>query len=144
MNIRTRSPPRVGQQRLTVQKTQPDRMDMTVKCPSCGYDNRKEANYCLKCGLSIVEPPRQMPEAMRPLPMVAAEAASRAARCSFHPFAAATYLCGRCGRPLCRSCARSFFTMVLCPLCSVGPVQPSPWLPFPAARPPYPLTMSTW
>lgn len=133
---------RIGQQRLTVQRTQAQTMDMTIKCPSCGYDNRDEANYCVKCGVRIVAPAiHQMPQAGGLLPTTATEA-PMPTRCSFHPMATATYLCNRCGRPLCRSCVRPSFGMVLCPLCWTGPVQPYPWLPHPLTRPPYPVTFA--
>ncbi|WP_455283969.1 zinc-ribbon domain-containing protein [[Eubacterium] cellulosolvens] len=118
-------------------------MRMTTRCPSCGHDNRDEANYCMKCGVRVVAPPSH-PESQPALPSpTTVTEPPRPLSCSFHPMAIATHLCNRCGRPLCRSCARPCFGMVLCPLCWSGPVHPYPWLPQPLTRPPYPLTMLT-
>jgi len=128
------------QQRLTVQKAQTPVIRMPAKCPDCGYENRDEANYCLKCGAGVIAPLHYAPTTTVSVPEFAE--AREPHKCSFHPFAIATYLCGRCGRPLCRSCMRPLPGMVLCPLCWVGPVHPHPWLPYPLPRPPYPLVMS--
>ena len=116
---------------------------MVTKCPSCGHDNREEANYCLKCGVKITVPPthvasetvadQEPPTTIEP---------NVPPGCSFHPDAMASYLCGRCGRALCRSCARLSSGMVFCPLCWTGPVQPYPFVQGQVIRPPYPLTVS--
>jgi ribosomal protein L32 len=129
------------QQRLTPQRKQVQTMAMAVKCPSCGHDNREEANYCMKCGLRIVVPPLYSAPETAAAEYPPAMQGPRPLGCSFHPHANASYLCGRCGRALCGLCARPSFGIVLCPLCSTGPVQPYPWVQSPVIRPPYPLTM---
>jgi len=111
-------------------------MGMNVRCPSCGQDNRDQANYCAKCGAALFSPPVQH--------LHAAEAPARDSRevvgpptCAFHPLTIATSLCSRCGRKLCRSCARPWFGTVLCPVCSMGTSRPYPWVPQPLMMPPY-------
>ncbi len=124
------------QQRLTVQNRQLHTISMSLECPSCGHDNRDEANYCLKCGISLIGPREHMVEARAEL--------SASSLCSFHPDAVATYICGRCGRLLCRLCVRPYFEIVLCPLCSIGPVQPHPWYPQPTRMPMHQMARQTW
>jgi hypothetical protein len=131
------------QQRLTAWRKQLQLMVMAVKCPSCGHDNREEANYCLKCGLRIVAPPLYSASDTAGVQYPGVMEAPRPLGCSFHPHSNALYMCGRCGRALCGLCARPSFGMVLCPLCSTGPIQPHPWVQSPLTRPLYPLTISS-
>ncbi|TSA43649.1 zinc ribbon domain-containing protein [archaeon] len=116
-------------------------MAMVTKCPSCGHDNRDEANYCLKCGVKIIAPPIHIaPETLTIQHTITTEP-DVPTGCSFHPDAMASHLCGRCGRTLCSSCVRFTSGMVFCPLCWTGPVQPYLLVQGQLTRPPYPLAM---
>jgi len=130
------------QQRLTAQRKQLKMMVMVTKCPNCGHDNRDEANYCLKCGVKLTVPPIQNASETVTTQQAMTREPEVPSACSFHPLTVASYLCGRCGRALCRSCVRFSSGMIFCPICWTGPVQPYPFLQGHVTRLHYPLTMS--
>ena len=85
------------------------------ECEYCGSMNREAANYCLKCGKSIVQPPTErIPPAEslssnRPLPQVSG--------CFYHPTLPAQYGCADCRVAICIVCARNYYGSVYCPIC---------------------------
>ena len=42
---------------------------------------------------------------------------SRIGMCFYHQDLPAVYVCNRCGRPICRDCAKSYSGLTLCPQC---------------------------
>ena len=130
------------QQRLTAQGKQLNTMVMVKKCPSCGHENRDEANYCLKCGVRTIVPPTRIASGTATTQQPITAGPEAPPRCSFHSYAIASHLCGRCGRVLCRSCARYSSGMVFCPLCWTGPSQSYLLVQGQVVQPPYPLFMS--
>lgn len=42
---------------------------------------------------------------------------SRIGMCYYHPDLPAVYVCNRCGRPICRDCAKAYVGLMLCPQC---------------------------
>jgi len=57
--------------------------------------------------------------------------------CYYHPNLPATFTCGRCGRPICRTCAKPRGDMVFCPECDAKFPAPSA----PSSLPPQRATM---
>lgn len=108
-----------------------------VECPSCGTDNPNKAKYCSKCGAPIAAT-EAAPAAVKPVPH--AKVITPIARptaptrvpsigmCFYHPNLRATYICNRCGRPICSDCAKPHGDLVFCPQCytSVVPQIPTP------------------
>jgi hypothetical protein len=162
---------------------------MVKKCPQCGANNRDDAVFCSQCGTSSMGPQAQaqappiMPQpAVKPVPNVRvvspvsqmpyppAAAASPVrvpppGMCYYHANLPAVYVCNRCGRPICRDCAKAYGDLILCPQCYVAvpppmyggmpepmfPPQPmAAPAPMMAAPPPpptsavYPPTRATW
>jgi hypothetical protein len=90
---------------------------LTIRCGNCGAENRNEANYCLRCGQSIVIPPLRgsaigqpanQPTSWKPFPFRG---------CYLHPTLPATFNCSSCRAPVCSVCARFYYGDVYCPIC---------------------------
>lgn len=81
------------------------------------------------------EKPSEAPATKPPpkviLPRVAAKIPALGS-CFYHPNLQAAFLCARCGRQICRTCAKPRGDMVLCPECDAKFPAPLP----PAAAPP--------
>jgi hypothetical protein len=55
---------------------------------------------------------------------------SRIGMCYYHPDLPAVYICNRCGRPICRDCAKNYSGLILCPQCySMSIPRPAPIYP---------------
>jgi DNA-directed RNA polymerase subunit RPC12/RpoP len=115
------------------------------KCSVCGFNNRDDANYCSNCGSPLAMPvaPPVAPT-VKPVPSVrvvspvapppiAPLRVPSPGMCFYHPNLPAAYICSRCGRPICRDCARFYGDLILCPQCYAGIV---PIAPVPTAAPP--------
>ena len=91
---------------------------LTKRCGNCGAENREVANYCLKCGQSMLSPPIELiavapapaspPAVWRP-PLVRG--------CLFHPTLPANFNCAGCGAPMCLACAGCHYGAMFCPIC---------------------------
>lgn len=94
---------------------------MVKKCPACGFDNRDDANFCANCGVSLAAPPTVKPvPAVRVVSPVAPPAPIRVpppGMCYYHPNLPAAYICARCGRAICKYCAKIYGALVFCPEC---------------------------
>jgi DNA-directed RNA polymerase subunit RPC12/RpoP len=62
--------------------------------------------------------------------------AIRVGSCFYHPDLPAVYVCNRCGKNICRDCAKSYGGLILCPQCySYAVPRPAPvYLTFSAYR----------
>ncbi|MEM2567919.1 MAG: zinc ribbon domain-containing protein [Candidatus Bathyarchaeia archaeon] len=122
-----------------------------VECPKCGTKNPKDAVYCMSCGSPIEEKetitlkPATPPAVTKPVPGVkvvkpitpgapittaAPMRIPSIGSCFYHPSLLAAYLCSRCGRPICRDCAKAHGDLIFCPQCYASSV------PQPVAAPP--------
>ncbi|MEM2895969.1 MAG: zinc-ribbon domain-containing protein [Candidatus Bathyarchaeia archaeon] len=127
---------------------------MVRKCTLCGFNNRDDANYCSNCGSPLAMPTVPMappmptvpmaPPTVKPVPSVrvvspvapppmAPLRVPSPGMCFYHSNLPAAYICSRCGRPICRDCARFYGDLILCPQCYAGII---PIAPVPAAAPP--------
>ena len=112
---------------------------MVKKCPTCGANNRDDAAFCSSCGTSFTAAPiptaaptvKPVPSVRVVSPVVQPGAAVRVpppGMCYYHPNLPAVYVCNRCGRPICRDCAKPYSDLVLCPQCcahvSPGTITP--------------------
>jgi hypothetical protein len=50
-------------------------------------------------------------------PMPAARTQVTAGSCFYHPELPSTYICARCGRPICLSCTRTYGQLAICTEC---------------------------
>ena len=136
---------------------------MVKKCPQCGANNRDDAVFCSQCGTSSIGPQAQAPQvapqpAVKPVPSVrvvspvsqmpyqptAVGAPVRVpppGMCYYHANLPAVYVCNRCGRPICRDCAKAYGDLILCPQCYVAVPPPTPP---PVFIPPPAPTRATW
>lgn len=98
---------------------------MVKKCSKCSADNKDEAMYCSACGNALV-PAKPVPsvKVVTPItPGVAVGLPTSTIRvtppgmCFYHTNLRATYVCNRCGRAICRDCAKAYAELVLCPSC---------------------------
>jgi DNA-directed RNA polymerase subunit RPC12/RpoP len=128
-----------------------------VECTKCGTKNPKDAVYCMNCGSPLEEKetvtlrPAAPPAVTKPVPGVkvvkpitpgapVSTAVPTAVptripsigSCFYHPNLLAAYLCSRCGRPICRDCAKAHGDLIFCPQCYATAV------PQPVAAPPPP------
>ncbi len=103
---------------------------LVKKCSACGAENRNEANYCLKCGRSVVIRPAhfvreaEAPSATQVLPI------GRPDGCVYHPWLASQFNCSMCGVPICMSCVRYEYRSVYCPVCHARNFPPRLTVPF--------------
>jgi len=130
---------------------------LVKKCPVCGFENRDDANFCANCGAPLAAPPTVKPvpsvRVVSPTAPGGAVKVSPPGMCYYHPNIPASYICARCGRPICKYCARFYNGLVLCPQCyetvaraaeyapqmaapAPAPPPPAPPPPAPAAYPP--------
>ena len=116
-----------------------------IDCPNCGAKNPDDADFCKKCRTPLSES-----VTLRPAPAsVATKAVPPGVRivkpimpgatgampgptripsmgsCYYHQGLLATYMCGRCGRSICRDCAKPHGDMVFCPECYTKAVPPA-------------------
>ncbi|MBS7655232.1 zinc-ribbon domain-containing protein [Candidatus Bathyarchaeota archaeon] len=94
---------------------------MVKKCSACGFDNRDDANFCASCGSSLAAPPTVKPvPSVRVVSPVAPPGPIRISppgMCYYHSNLPAGYICARCGRAICRDCAKCYNGLVLCSQC---------------------------
>lgn len=135
---------------------------MVKKCPACGADNRDDANFCASCGAPLAAPPtvKPVPSVRVVSPVAPPGGPVRVpppGMCYYHPNLPASYICARCGRPICRDCAKTYDGLVLCPQCyslvavpeyappAVAPAPPPPAPPtYPPPPPVYPPARAMW
>jgi hypothetical protein len=91
---------------------------LTKRCGNCGAENRDVANYCLKCGQSVLSPPIEI-MTVAPTPdsssVVWRQLPVRG--CLFHPTLPANFNCAGCGAPICLTCTGSQYGVMFCPIC---------------------------
>lgn len=104
-----------------------------VTCSSCGKENLDWSEFCFGYGsrLPKVKPQVQvkrlpvsggsMVRPVAPLPVAIG-------RCFYHPNLPAAYICARCGRAICRYCAKPYWSLIFCPQC-YSHVAPILWAP---------------
>jgi len=117
---------------------------LVKKCSKCGTDNKDEATYCSACGNALVAAkPVPSVKVVTPItPGVAVGIPTSTVRvtppgmCFYHTNLRASYVCNRCGRAICRDCAKAYADLVMCPSCyrETAPAIPT-------APPPAPSTM---
>jgi hypothetical protein len=101
-----------------------------VKCAACGAENRDIANYCLKCGQSVVVPPvPESPEGIETATNLL-QPIARPQSCVYHPWLPSQTNCAMCGVPICMSCNRYIFGNAYCPICFARHSPPRLTLPF--------------
>jgi hypothetical protein len=102
-----------------------------IICQVCKSANEDFANFCFNCGSelfssltpmslsssqsslilpaqALIKPVLYTPLRVTPLGM-----------CFYHPNLPAAYICSRCGRPICRDCAKPYFGLVFCAPCFI-------------------------
>jgi len=94
-----------------------------VKCPFCGRENPEGSNFCYNCGhklpkakgkkAAVAPTPSPLLKRVTPLRMPVPSPGM----CYYHPNIPASYICARCGRPVCKYCASYYNGLVLCPEC---------------------------
>lgn len=129
---------------------------MVRTCPQCNSNNRDDAAFCSLCGASFTQAGihvSQTPQpSVKPVPSMHAipsmpsfAAPTRVpppGMCYYHANLPAVYVCNRCGRPICRDCAKAYGDLILCPQCYVAVPPPTPQ---PMFLPPPPApTRATW
>jgi len=120
-----------------------------VTCSSCGKENLDWSEFCFGCGSKlpkVKKPPIQikklpasggsMVRPVAPLPVAIG-------RCFYHPSLPAAYICARCGRAICRYCAKPYGSLVFCPQCYPH-VTPILWVPAYQPASTYQSTPSTF
>jgi DNA-directed RNA polymerase subunit RPC12/RpoP len=103
-----------------------------VICIFCGKENIDGNRFCYNCGkpLKLVKtiPVLKASSFMiKPPPRVIAGVGM----CHYHPNLPARYICARCGRAICKYCAKPYGALVFCPECfsRIGFIQPAPVYP---------------
>jgi len=110
-----------------------------IVCQVCKSINDDFATYCFNCGSALSS--ASMQTSIKPIKLNNPSLSYMPLRvpspgmCFYHPNLPAAYICSRCGRPICRDCARFYGDLILCPQCYAGIV---PITPVPAAPPPTP------
>jgi len=122
---------------------------MVKKCSKCGVDNKDEATSCSACGnLLVAAKPVPSVKVVQPItPGVAVGVPTSTVRvtppgmCFYHTSLRASYVCNRCGRAICRDCAKAYADLVMCPSCyrEVAPAVPTAP---PPSRPFMPMILS--
>ena len=99
-----------------------------MKCNKCGQDNSDEAAFCNKCGEKLgeisVKIQRGVKATQGTRQAVAPRATAQVRRnvstpgmCFYHQQLPASYVCSRCGRSICKSCASFVGALAFCPHC---------------------------
>ena len=91
---------------------------MPRPCSICNCLNEDAANFCARCGSSLTRIIVKPADATAP-PMVWRPTLPATA-CAYHSSIPFQFTCGRCGKPICSSCARIFLGIVLCVECLRG------------------------
>ena len=97
-----------------------------MKCTVCGNENPPEATFCAKCGekvkAAIQIKAQRAPVMAQQQPMMRQQRTIRTVAtpgmCFYHQQLPATYICGRCGRAICRTCGKNISGLIFCPHCS--------------------------
>jgi hypothetical protein len=103
-------------------------------CQACGKANSDGARYCFSCGTSLANIPPVKVDVKSPLtPSMKAPPPTpispstytprqlqRQGSCYYHPELPSSYVCSRCGRPICASCNRQYGVLSLCTECYWG------------------------
>lgn len=103
-------------------------------CKVCGKTNSDDARYCYSCGAELSSAPPVKVDIKSPLtpstkPTPAAPIASsiysprqiqRQGSCYYHTELPSSYVCSRCGRPICIACNRQYGVLSLCTECYHG------------------------
>ncbi|MEM3507170.1 MAG: hypothetical protein QW589_00500 [Candidatus Bathyarchaeia archaeon] len=100
-----------------------------IICQVCKSENEDFASFCFNCGSALfpsftTAPPLVLPilpaqTAQTPLKPVSYTPLRPAplGMCFYHSNLPAAYICSRCGRQICRSCAKPYFGLVFCAPC---------------------------
>ena len=102
---------------------------LVKKCSACGAENRDEANYCLKCGQSVVDRPAHFVSHAE-APLASPVWPTARPGCLYHPWLASQFDCSMCGAPICMSCVRYEYRNVYCPVCHARNFPPRITVPF--------------
>ena len=122
---------------------------MVKKCSKCGTDNKDEATFCSACGNALI-PAKPVPsvKVVTPItPGVSVGIPTSTVRvtppgmCFYHTNLRAAYVCNRCGRAICRDCAKAYADLVMCPSCYRETAPAIPTAP-PPARSTLPMVLS--
>jgi hypothetical protein len=104
-------------------------------CHVCGKANPDDARYCFGCGVSLsymqpvkVDVKSPLTPSMKPTPSAPTMAPStyapaqlqRQGSCYYHPELPSSFVCSRCGRPICTSCNRQYGVLSFCTECYWG------------------------
>ena len=92
---------------------------LTKRCGNCGAENREEANYCLKCGHSVLSPPIEM-MAVAPALIASPSVVWRPPPVRgylFHPTLPANFNCAGYGAPICFTWSEGYYGAMFCPIC---------------------------
>jgi len=135
-----------------------------VICGFCGKNNRDESKFCYNCGKPLQREPVKTKVL---LPILKASSSffmvkpppriiPAVGMCYYHPNLPAAYICARCGRAICKDCAKFYNGLVLCPQCyalvagpeyvppPAAPAPPPPTYPAPPPPPTYPPARALW
>ncbi|MEM2895974.1 MAG: B-box zinc finger protein [Candidatus Bathyarchaeia archaeon] len=96
-------------------------------CQVCESESEDFASFCSNCGSSLFSPSATFSSGQTLVkPVLGSNDPSlvymplRAAPsgvCFYHQNLPAAYICSRCGRPICRNCAKPYLGLVLCTPC---------------------------
>ncbi|MBS7659038.1 MAG: zinc ribbon domain-containing protein [Candidatus Bathyarchaeia archaeon] len=95
-----------------------------VICSFCSKNNRSESKFCYNCGKPLQRQPVKVNVLLpilkassgfmvKPLPRII----PGVGMCYYHPNLPAAYICARCGRAICKYCAKIYGALVFCPEC---------------------------
>ena len=106
-----------------------------VICGFCGKNNRDESKFCYNCGKPLQREPVKTKVL---LPILKASSSffmvkpppriiPAVGMCYYHPNLPAAYICARCGRAICKYCAKFYGVLVFCPECfsKISFIQPA-------------------
>lgn len=105
-----------------------------VICKVCGKTNADDARYCFTCGAALSQAPPVKVDVKSPLtptmkptptaPMATSiytpRQVQRQGSCYYHTDLPSSYICSRCGRPICTACNRQYGVLSLCTECFWG------------------------
>jgi hypothetical protein len=105
-----------------------------LMCQACGKANSEDARYCFSCGVALVNVPpvkvdvkspltpsmKPMPAAPMSAPTYTSRQLQRQGSCYYHSELPSSFVCSRCGRPICASCNRQYGVLSLCTECYWG------------------------